>query len=78
MLEITPKVYLLGGGSGTGIKGANVYFLADDHPTLVDTGYRGRAKGVAKTPLFPPLRKGDNTFCTMGRLPLVKGDERGF
>ena len=41
--EIVPRVYQLGAVSGSGLWGGNVFLLADDNITLVDTGYKGGA-----------------------------------
>jgi glyoxylase-like metal-dependent hydrolase (beta-lactamase superfamily II) len=46
--EILPGVYHLGGVWGAGIFGANVFLLAGDTPSLVDTGFKGRAPGILK------------------------------
>ncbi len=48
MIEITPKVYQLGGIWGTGVWGANVFLLVDDNLTLVDTGFKGRFTQILK------------------------------
>ena len=42
MKEITPKVYQLSGPLGAGVWGANVFLLAGDTLTLVDTGFKGK------------------------------------
>ncbi len=46
--ELMPGIYLIGGFLGTGVWGANVYLLADDDLTLVDTGFKGRAGQILK------------------------------
>ncbi len=48
MIQITPRVYQLGSTWGSGLRGTNVFLLADDHPTLVDTGFRGRTGKILK------------------------------
>lgn len=48
MIKITPRVYQLGGRWSSGIWGANVFLLADDHLTLVDTGFRGGNKRILR------------------------------
>jgi|YelNatPaOPRAMG01_1025707.scaffolds.fasta_scaffold47039_1 glyoxylase-like metal-dependent hydrolase (beta-lactamase superfamily II) len=44
--EIVPGIYQLGGFWGSGVLGANVFLLAGDRLTLVDTGFKGRLKGI--------------------------------
>ncbi len=44
--EIVPDIYQLGGFWGSGVLGANVFLLAGDGLTLVDTGFKGRLKGI--------------------------------
>jgi glyoxylase-like metal-dependent hydrolase (beta-lactamase superfamily II) len=46
VLEILPGVYQLGGYWGSGVLGVNVFLLVDENLTLVDTGFRGRIKGI--------------------------------
>ena len=46
--EIVPRVYQLGAVSGSGLWGGNVFLLADDNITLVDTGYKGGASRILK------------------------------
>ena len=48
MKEITPGVYQLSGPWGAGVWGANVFLLAGDTLTLVDTGFKGRATQILK------------------------------
>jgi len=48
MITITQNVYLLGGRCSGGVFGSNVYLLAGEHSTLVDTGFKGRAGGIVK------------------------------
>jgi len=48
MNEITPRVYQLSGIWGTGIWGANVFLLAGNNLTLVDTGFKGRSTQILK------------------------------
>ena len=47
--EIVTGVYQLDGLFGTGVWGANVFLLVGDSLTLVDTGFRGRARQISKT-----------------------------
>ena len=46
MKEIVSGVYMLGGPLGAGVLSTNIYILADDDITVVDTGYSGRTKQV--------------------------------
>jgi glyoxylase-like metal-dependent hydrolase (beta-lactamase superfamily II) len=48
MRRINSRVYQLSGVLGTGIWGANVYLLAGDDPTLVDTGFKGRSGQILR------------------------------
>lgn len=48
MDEITPRVYQLSSISGTGLWGGNVFLLASDNLTLVDTGYKGGSTRILK------------------------------
>ena len=40
-MEILPSVYLI-----EGVKGSNVYLLADDELVLIDTGLPGKAQRI--------------------------------
>lgn len=44
--EIVPGIYKTGGLWGNGILGANIYLIADNGITLVDTGSKGRLRDV--------------------------------
>ena len=46
--EIVPGVYQLSSLWGTGVWGANVFLLASDDLTLVDTGFKGRATHILR------------------------------
>ena len=46
MKQVISGVYMMGGILGTGILGANIYFVIDEEVTVVDTGYKGREKKV--------------------------------
>jgi len=46
--EVIPGVYRLSGFWGAGIWGANVYLLVDNDLTLVDTGFKGRARQIMR------------------------------
>ncbi len=52
--EIVPGIYRVGGLWGSGILGANIYCIADDGLTLVDTGFRGRLGAII------------NSVCSLG------------
>ena len=45
---VTPHIYKLSGILGTGVWGANVFLLAGDNLTLVDTGFKGRSAQILK------------------------------
>lgn len=45
--EIAYGIYQVGGSWGSGILGANIYLIVDSGVTLVDTGFKGRLRGVA-------------------------------
>lgn len=47
--EIVPGIYQLGGFWGSGIFGANVFLIASDGLTLVDTGFKGRLKAIVNS-----------------------------
>ena len=46
-MQVTAHVHQLSGLLGSEVLGANVFLLVDNDLTLVDTGFRGRAKGIA-------------------------------
>lgn len=46
-MQVTAHVHQLVGLLSLGFLGANVFLLVDSDLTLVDTGFRGRAKGIA-------------------------------
>ncbi len=48
MKKITPRLYQLSGIWGAGVWGANVFLLASDNLTLVDTGFKGRSIHIIK------------------------------
>lgn len=48
MDEITPRVYQLSSVSGSGLWGGNVFLLAGNNLTLVDTGYKGGSTRILK------------------------------
>ena len=41
MINLTNRIYQVGGSMGSGVWGANVFLLIDTPLTLVDTGFRG-------------------------------------
>jgi len=48
MKKITPRLYQLSGIWGAGVWGANVFLLASDNLTLVDTGFKSRSIRIIK------------------------------
>jgi len=47
-MRISPRIIRIGGTFGAGVWGANVYLLIDDNLTLIDTGFRGRARQILR------------------------------
>jgi len=47
-MKLTSHIIQIGGIFGTGVWGANVYLLVGDRLTLVDTGFKGRARQILR------------------------------
>jgi glyoxylase-like metal-dependent hydrolase (beta-lactamase superfamily II) len=48
MQKITSDIYMLNGWWGAGLLSANIYLLAGNRLTIVDTGYKGRVSGICR------------------------------
>jgi glyoxylase-like metal-dependent hydrolase (beta-lactamase superfamily II) len=60
-MRVTDRIIQIGGRWGSGLLGANVFFLLDSKLTIVDTGFKGRAMHTLKEARLHGYRASDIT-----------------